>query len=235
MIAVICSACFIICSFLTVVDAACFDKAFYAKEHRTLTLYKPGTSSVSPYLPLPEYIGTDEAGLDHMTDVLLGYLRDEYDTLDLQMEIEGKMREIFTDDEKSHMVDVKILYERAVIVRNLTLIIFLISAGLLYYFTRKDFFRVLFGSYKKTLIGFGVVLAALGLAIFIDFDRFWTSFHHLFFSNDLWLLDLRTDILIMIVPPDFFNHLCLRIFFLTVAVLAGSYFLLSVLAKKVTS
>ena len=36
-------------------------------------------------------------------------------------------------------------------------------------------------------------------------------FHHIFFRNDLWLLDPNTDILIMMVPETFFFHLVFRI------------------------
>ena len=76
------------------------------------------------------------------------------------------------------------------------------------------------------------ILLALGIAIYTNFDAFWTTFHHIFFRNDLWLLNLRTDILIMIVPPDFFNHLCIRIFFIYMACILFFFILFSVLAKK---
>ncbi len=57
-----------------------------------------------------------------------------------------------------------------------------------------------------------IFIGCLGAWILIDFDGFWTYFHHVFFpGNDLWLLDLRSDILIMIVPPEFFNHLVVTI------------------------
>jgi len=77
------------------------------------------------------------------------------------------------------------------------------------------------------------VIGVLGIWILIDFDSFWTSFHHVFFpSNDLWLLDLRKDILIMIVPPEFFNHLVVTIVVTFIAIIAVSYFGLYSLYKR---
>lgn len=37
-----------------------------------------------------------------------------------------------------------------------------------------------------------------------DFNRYFTLFHHIFFDNDLWLLNPDTDRLINIVPLGFF-------------------------------
>jgi len=45
----------------------------------------------------------------------------------------------------------------------------------------------------------------------VDFTSFWVSFHHLFFTNDLWLLNPETDVLIMMVPQQFFSDLVARI------------------------
>ena len=52
---------------------------------------------------------------------------------------------------------------------------------------------------------------ALAFYAFLDFNEFWTMFHHIFFRNDLWLLDPNTDVLIMMVPETFFFNLVFRI------------------------
>jgi len=44
-----------------------------------------------------------------------------------------------------------------------------------------------------------------------DFSGFWVQFHHLFFNNDLWLLNPETDILIQMLPQQFFYDLVVRI------------------------
>lgn len=47
-------------------------------------------------------------------------------------------------------------------------------------------------------------LAAWGIA---DFDSLFTAFHRLLFSNDLWLLDPKTDLLIRICPESMFAEM----------------------------
>ena len=78
-----------------------------------------------------------------------------------------------------------------------------------------------------------IFIGIIGIWVLIDFDGFWTQFHHVFFpSNDLLLLDLRSDILIMIVPPEFFNHLVVTIVVTFVSLVLGFYLILYLLNKK---
>ena len=46
--------------------------------------------------------------------------------------------------------------------------------------------------------------AGLGALIASDFNRYFVIFHHIFFNNDLWILNPATDMLINIVPEPFF-------------------------------
>ena len=53
------------------------------------------------------------------------------------------------------------------------------------------------------------VLAALTAAAVwaaVDFDSLFILFHKLSFTNDLWLLDPQTDLLIRLMPTEFFIH-----------------------------
>ena len=61
--------------------------------------------------------------------------------------------------------------------------------------------------------GFLLLFGLLALFAALDFNTFWTNFHRVFFTNDLWLLDPRTDILIQMVPGQFFFDLVMRIAF----------------------
>ena len=146
------------------------------------------------------------------------------------MEVSGQMREIFTDDEKLHMIDVRNLNLAANYIGIFCLIVTIFA---ICHAIKKKQLPLLFSSYKKVLFYAAAILAVLGAWILIDFDSFWTMFHHVFFpSNDLWLLDLRKDILIMIVPPEFFNHLVVTIVVTFIAIIAVSYFGLYSLYKR---
>ena len=60
----------------------------------------------------------------------------------------------------------------------------------------------------------GVLLAITGLTALIvsgSFDRYFVIFHHLFFDNDLWILDPAKDNLINLLPEGFFSDTAFRI------------------------
>ena len=198
---VIASLALILFFLITAVHFWCFNQAFYDREHAKLTLY--GKS-------IAEHIGITDEQLHDLTAFTLAYLNNKDASLDLQMEVKGVMREVFTDDEKAHMVDVRNLNLAA---NGLWVVSLLITAGyLIYCLIRKYPLNNLYYSYLKVLKYGLIFLAVLGTWILIDFDSFWTAFHLVFFAgNELWILDLRKDILIMIVPPEFFNHLVITI------------------------
>ena len=52
-----------------------------------------------------------------------------------------------------------------------------------------------------------IVIAAAIIAVLcvIDFTHVFTVFHHIFFDNDLWILDPRKDNLINIMQEDVFS------------------------------
>ena len=56
-----------------------------------------------------------------------------------------------------------------------------------------------------------------------DFSKYFIVFHKIFFNNDLWVLDPRTDMLINIVPEGFFFDTAARIA-LVFAVIVGMFF-----------
>jgi integral membrane protein (TIGR01906 family) len=47
------------------------------------------------------------------------------------------------------------------------------------------------------------VVVLVGVLSLLDFDGLWTRFHQVAFRNDMWLLDPRTDYLIMLFPEPF--------------------------------
>jgi integral membrane protein (TIGR01906 family) len=83
--------------------------------------------------------------------------------------------------------------------------------GVLFAYKKKKAVKPLCISYLWVM---GAMLAAalvLGVIMLIDFSALFLKFHHLFFTNDLWLLDINTDVLIQMLPESFFNSLALSI------------------------
>lgn len=51
-----------------------------------------------------------------------------------------------------------------------------------------------------------LIPSILGFLVAIDFDQAFIIFHKLFFRNDFWIFDYRTDPVITILPETFFMH-----------------------------
>lgn len=152
----------------------------------------------------------------HVTDEMMDYLRGDREDLHVQTIMEGQQREFFNEREIAHMEDVQVLFIKAMSIRRICLV--LTAALLLFMATSKARLKIVLPS--SLCIGTGLffgIVTGLGLIISTDFTKYFIMFHHIFFSNDLWILDPSTDMLINIVPEGFFMDTAARI-----AVLFGS-------------
>lgn len=158
-----------------------------------------------------EDIGVSFEDLMRVTNVLLDYTAGQRENLDITVEVNGELQPFFNQREIDHMVDVRVLYHNVLVIRDvlgLFLIINLITTFLL---DKRIEARRLLGGIVGVTVVLGILLAAIGIYAILDFDAFWTQFHHVFFTNDLWLLDPRTDNLINLVPTGFFIDLIVTI------------------------
>ncbi len=173
-----------------------YDRSFYQKTYDEIGVAQD--------------IGMSSEDLMIATETLLDYCKNKRNDLNVTVTVNGMAREAFNKREMDHMADVKKLAMGASAARNALFVLFaaLAAAGILLPKRR-------FGDgFKPFLIGLvsGIVLiAAVGLYAAFDFGTFWTRFHLLFFTNDLWLLDPNTSLLINMVPEAFFFRLVMRI------------------------
>ena len=188
---------FTIMLMLTSIDILAFRKPFFYKQYSKLNT--------------AETMGMSSEDLHKSTEVLLDYIKGKQETIDLEVTVHGQVVEMFNQREKDHMVDVKNLYgvmktvqiSLAVFVAIVTLV----ALGLFDFFN----FRQSQKNTTNSLLIMGGIMSGLALYAFIDFNSFWTSFHEVFFSNDLWLLDPTTDRMIQMFPEPFFNAMVTRI------------------------
>ncbi len=171
-------------------------------------------------LKTAESIGISEQDLAGVTNRLLSYTRGEADNLDIKAVIGGSTQEVFGEREKEHMVDVRALYLAARDVRTYGLIIAAVLAAVAFFLKGRKTLSLLCRSFLSVSVAFLAALAALGIWAALDFSSFWTAFHHVFFTNDLWILNPETDVLIMMVPQQFFSDLVKNILILFAAVFA---------------
>ena len=131
----------------------------------------------------------------------------EYDLLALN--VNGELRPAFNDREMAHLRDCAALFAllRKVRRRLVPWAVLLIVGGAYLLSDRRRARRAALLSPLLLLIPLG----AFALWAVCDFDAAFTCFHRVLFTNDLWLLDPRTDLLIRICPESMFAAMGLRI------------------------
>lgn len=158
-----------------------------------------------------QLIQISEEELMEVTARLVGYIRGTYDDLLITATIAGQERLFFNQREIDHMADVLLLFQIGRILRNISIIVFIltcfwaIKSKYLPLFIKSSFFYNIF-----------VLISCIFLMwIFsTDFIRYFHLFHEIFFFFDqenLWLLNPETDLLINMVPYSFFINISLRI------------------------
>lgn len=151
--------------------------------------------------------------LMEVTGQLLDYVKDKEDHMVIESNIDGVFQEVFGDREKAHMIDVKNLYIGSRNAQWLSAILLLVFIGFGLTKTKNMFAETLIRIryVMPFLLG---LMAVIGILFATDFNKYFTIFHELFFSNDLWLLDPKTDIMINMVPEVYFYSIVMMSLFL---------------------
>lgn len=196
-IAAVLAGLFIVISiFGEVLSFCCLDEEFFISEYEKMDT--------------AEQMGMSHEELMASTNVLLDYLKDKRDDIKIEVTVNGEKVQMFDERETLHMVDVKALYQKAILVpRILGLLGIAIMAAFLIKRDRAKRHRALRNYHVGNAVFLGII-AILGIYAIIDFSNFWTNFHLLFFDNDLWLL-YPDERLIQMVPQQFFSDLVARI------------------------
>lgn len=140
--------------------------------------------------------GVDNETMHELDMLLAAYLAGDEDALD--------STELFNANEKAHMTDVYDIFSAMRYIKNGA---FAVSAVLLVwvYYNRGHYTR----GHLRTGVLAGAALFFLPLIIIAawavsDFDTAFTAMHRILFTNDLWLMDPRTDLMIRMLPERFF-------------------------------
>ena len=160
----------------------------------------------------------------YVTDEMMAYLRGSRDDLNIDTVVDGTPREFFNAREKAHMADVRNLFLGGLALRRLCLFLAAASVALLALF-KVPLKHLLPRTLCAGTVLFLGVTALLAGIISTDFTKYFIIFHKIFFTNDLWQLDPRTDLLINIVPEPFFMDTAARIG-ITFCLMTGALFLL---------
>jgi len=153
------------------------------------------------------FIGIDPEDLKQVTQTMLDYLQNKNDSLLMYAQIQGEEQQVFEERELAHMVDVKGLFMGGFAIRRWSMILAAVSLPGLVLLEKKRCLKYLCRGYLVALAVFAAAGIALGIIMAVDFNAAFIKFHEIFFDNDLWLLDIRTDVLIQMFPEEFFNEM----------------------------
>lgn len=214
--------CLIITVFITSIEAVCYWNPGYFK--REYTKYQVLDA-------LPEMTMDD---LLTVTDEMMDYLKGKRQDLHVWTTMGGEQREFFTEREIAHMEDVQGLFLAAIVIRRICVALMILLAGIIL-FTKGKLRHILPGGiFFGSLLFFGAA-ALIGGIVSTNFSHYFVVFHHIFFDNDLWILDPSVDMLINIVPEPFFMDTAFRIiltFGISSLLILGISFLLMITMKK---
>ena len=158
---------------------------------------------------------------------LRAFFNNDADTLTIRVESDGEEVNLFSQRETAHLEDVK---DRFRLVSRLNefsvlyIVAFVVSAVV---WSREMSLRSLAVYVAAASLLTLVLIGAIGVLGAVGFDSAWENFHQLIFSNDFWLLNPRTDRLIQMFPPDFWQSI---VFFVGVMAAAEAALLLIVAA-----
>jgi integral membrane protein (TIGR01906 family) len=151
--------------------------------------------------------GLSRADLDGTASDLRDYFNNGEKTFFRNVTVGGLSVPVFNARETRHMEDVKSLVVWMDRLQELSVIYALAYVVGFVIWAREGSLRTLA---KECLIAVAIgTVAAAAIAVFasLGFEAAWTRFHEVLFSNDLWLLNPKTDRLIQMFPEDFWRDM----------------------------
>lgn len=198
-IAVLAMFCLIIAVLITSFQAAIYGDSkyrFYEKE------YEKYAVTVDLQMELEDVM--------EVTDYMMDYLIGKEEKLSIETTVDGQRQDFFNEQDRLHMADVKKLFLGGLTLRWWLLGGFAVLMAL-FVFLKGDWKRWIPKAYFIGLGIFGALTVILGGLFASDFTKYFTIFHEIFFTNDLWIFDPETDLMIRMLPEGFFYDMVMRI------------------------
>ena len=187
-----------LCAFLCILSGIAYTQVTSTSQMLNGFLQFADTSSKGvPASAYPDY-----------AKAITGYLTGQQSDLTVTA-ADGTQRPGFSEKELAHMADVRGLVRGLSLLRYAAGGLALLILALYWFHRQHDADReklladVLKGAARSAYLLLGIVLA-LGIWGAVNFTGLFVTFHKVFFRNDLWLLNPRQHLLIMLMPTRFF-------------------------------
>lgn len=136
-----------------------------------------------------------------VSEMMVNYIKGKSDEFQMTAKVEGEMKELFNEKEQLHMVDVRNLIGLGNVVCLMGAILIILAYVLLIRYKQKNALRK---AYQLSIGVYIMLLVGMVIMSLSDFNKGFNLFHEVLFTNDLWLLNPNKDILLMMMPLQFF-------------------------------
>ncbi len=167
-----------------------------------------------------EVVGLPQTKINIINDHIIDYLKLKTDDLQLNLNHDQRTIEVFNDKELEHMRDVRQLFIYGYIFLGISVAVLAAVLIITFYKRALKYFRRITVITPLILVIISIIVIAV---VLVDFNYWFTIFHQISFTNELWLLDPQQDILIQIMPLDFFSRIFIRIIITTITGLAAVF------------
>lgn len=168
------------------IETSSYNKTYYIKSYEKYNI--------------PKITGKSLEQLGVITDDIISYLKGHGG--------DELLNPHFNEREVLHMRDVQDLFDLARAIKYGGYIIAIVIFTYLLF--KKEQLFIAKTLFYGPFVTYGILLI-LGLLASTDFNKYFTYFHLIFFTNDLWLLDPMTDLMIQMLPEPFFMGMAIRI------------------------
>ena len=165
-------------------------------------IYIPATASwvmrplMAHYAP-PEDTRLPAEEYAPVVSMITRYLKGGNEDFQHVFTVNGTEFAAFNQKEQHHMADVQDLF-------RLCRFIAWLGWGVVIFSGLSARRKLAWRTFRRTLLAILAAVTIIIIAACIDFDSLFILFHKVAFTNDLWLLDPRTDLLIRLMPIDSF-------------------------------
>ena len=170
---------------------------------------------------ITERSGITTPELDRAADQFIDYFNNDEEFLDLRVVLRDEEVSLYNQREVHHMVDVKGLIAGTMNVSLWTGVFLLVVGVAGAVLLRHRFWGLLYRAAAWSALGSLFLIGILFIAVLINFNLVFTTFHFISFANDLWMLDPRNDYLLIMFPQRFFFEATLAIAVMTAIEFAG--------------
>jgi integral membrane protein (TIGR01906 family) len=159
--------------------------------------------------------GLSIAELNHSSNSIKTYFKNDLEKIDTTITKNNNNYQIFNEKEIDHMVDVKILIQKTLLFEKLGILLLTICLIILIYIKKlKKIEEIIRNIIIKSFLLWGLFLSIIIVSMIVNFNYTFILFHKLLFRNDLWILNPRTDFLLMMFPQRFFLEIAIGILIL---------------------